>query len=143
MYLGEPPVGRHEVAIRAGRHVAAGQHVGKELRGRLELEAQDVGKSAVFGFDDGAGVMCDQSAQHGIGVLGVTQVTGAVECVQARRSQVGRVSDVMQPCGGFQEFSVSAQNRCETACPGGDALDMRPAAGQGHLKEYPGELFGP
>jgi hypothetical protein len=83
--------------------------------------------SPFFGFDDGAGVMCDQSAQHGIGVLGVAQVMGAVECVQARRGQVGRVADVMQPCGGFQEFGVSAQNRCQAACPGGDALDMRPA----------------
>ena len=31
-------------------------------RRRLELAAQDVGKSAITGFDDGAGVVCDQPA---------------------------------------------------------------------------------
>ena len=67
-----------------------------------ELEAQDVGKPAFFGFDDGVRVMCHQSAQHGVGMLGVAQVTGAVECVQPSQGQVGRVADVMQPRGGFQ-----------------------------------------
>ena len=71
------------------------------MRGRLELEAQDVGEAPFFGFDDGAGVMGDQPAQHGAGVLGVAQVTGAVECVQARYGQVGRVADVVQPRSGF------------------------------------------
>jgi hypothetical protein len=59
------------------------------------LAAQDIGKSAFVGFDDGAGVVCDQSAQHGVGVLGVAQVSGAVECVQVRGGQVGRVADVV------------------------------------------------
>ena len=60
MYLGESPFGRDELAVRAGCHVAVGQHAGKRVRRRLELEAQDVGKAAFFGFDDGVGVMGDQ-----------------------------------------------------------------------------------
>ena len=113
------------------------------MRRRLELEAQDVGESAFVGFDDGAGVMGDQPAQHGVGVLGVAQVTGAVECVQARHGQAGRVADVVQPRGGFQEIGVRAENRCQAACPRGDALDVRPAAGEGLLEECLGEMFGP
>src|SRR2546421_2711928 len=78
-YLGEPLFDRHELAVRAGGHVAVGQRVGKLLWRRLKLQAQGVGKSAFTGFDDGAGVMCDQPAQNSVGVLGVAQVTGAVE----------------------------------------------------------------
>jgi hypothetical protein len=143
LYLGEPPVDRHELAIRVGCHVPAGPHAGKWVRRRLELQAQDVGESAFFRFDDGAGVMCDQPAQYGVGVLGVSQVPGAVECVQARHSKVRCVADVVQPRGGFQEIGVSAENRRQAACPGGDALDVRPAAGEGLLEERLGELFGP
>ena len=55
MDLGESPVDRHELAVRAGGHVTEGQHAGKHLRRRLELQAQDVGESAFAGFDDGAG----------------------------------------------------------------------------------------
>jgi hypothetical protein len=40
-------------------------------------------------------LVCDQSAQHGIGVLGVAQVAGAVEGVQARGGKVGGVTDVV------------------------------------------------
>ena len=109
----------------------------------LELVAQDVGKSAFAGFDDGAGVMCDQPAQQGVGVLGVAQVPGAVELVQAREGKAGGVADVVQPCGGFQQIGVSAENGCQAACPGGDALGVRPAAGKRLLQECPGQLFGP
>jgi len=113
------------------------------VRGRLELEAQDVGKSAFVGFDDGAGVMGDQPARHGVGMLGVAQVPGTVQGVQARHGQARRVADVVQPRGRFQESGVSAENRYQAACPRGDALDVRPAAGEGLLEECPGELFGP
>ena len=143
MYLGEPPVDRHEFAVRAGCHVTAGQHAGKRVRGRLELQAQDVGKSAFFGFDDGAGVMCDQPAQHGVGVLGIAQVTGAVQCVQARHGQAGRVADVVQPGSGFQEIAVSTENSRQAACPRGDALDVRPAAGEGAPGGVPGRDVRP
>ena len=40
---------------------------------------QDIGESALAGFDDGAGVMGDQPAQQGVGVLDVAQVPGAIE----------------------------------------------------------------
>jgi hypothetical protein len=56
---------------------------------------KDVGESAFAGLDDGARVVCDQSAQHGVGVLSVAQVAGAVEGVQARGGKVGGVADVV------------------------------------------------
>jgi hypothetical protein len=143
MNLRESPFDRNEFAVRAGGHVAASQHAGEHVRRRLELQAQDAGESAFAGFDDGIGVMADQSAQHGVGVLGVAQVPGAVECMQARHGKAGRVADVVQPRGGFLKIDISAENGCQTVCPRGDALGVRPAAGQGILEERPGELFGP
>jgi hypothetical protein len=135
MDLGESPLDRDEFAVRAGCHVAAGQHGGNDVRGRLELQPQDAGKSAFAGFDDGAGVMGDQPAQHGVGVLGVAQVTGAVQGMKACNHQAGRVADVVQPGCGLQEVGVRAQNGGQAACPRGDALDVRPAAGQGLLEK--------
>ena len=87
--------------------------------------------------------MGDQPAQHGVGVLGVAQVPGAVEWVEARRGEAGRVADVVQPPGGFQEIGVSAENMVQAACPGGHTLDVLPPAGEGFLEESPGELSGP
>jgi hypothetical protein len=37
MYLGEPLFDRHEFAVWAGGHVAAGQYAGKWVRRRFEL----------------------------------------------------------------------------------------------------------
>jgi hypothetical protein len=82
LYLGGSPFDQYELAVWAGGHVAVGQHAGERVRRGLELDAEDVGESAFAGFDDGAGVVCDQAAQHGIGVLGVAQVPGAVQGVQ-------------------------------------------------------------
>jgi len=93
MYLGEPPFDRHGLAVRAGGHVTASQNAGQYTRRRIKLAAQDVGESAFAGFDDGAGVMSDQPAQHGIGVLGVAQVPGAIELVQAGGGEAGGVAD--------------------------------------------------
>ena len=36
----------------------------------------------------------------------------------------------MQPGGGFQQIGISAENGYQIACPGGDALGVRPAAGE-------------
>src|ERR1039457_1035454 len=72
--LGQPPFGRDELAVGAGGYVAVGQHAGQLLWRGLELQVQDAGESAFFGFDDGAGVVGDQPAQKGVGVLGVAQV---------------------------------------------------------------------
>ena len=87
--------------------------------------------------------MGDQSAQHGVGLMDVAQVARTVECVQARHGKARYVADVVQPRGGFQEIGVSAENRCQAACPRGNALDVRPAAGEGQLEEYLGEMFRP
>jgi hypothetical protein len=57
---------------------------------RVELRTQDAGESAFAGFDDGAGVVCDQPAQQGVGVLGVAPVPGAIELVQAGGGEAGR-----------------------------------------------------
>ena len=121
MYLGEPPCDRRGLAVRAGGHVAARQNAGQRVRCRIELGAQDVGESAFAGFDDGAGVIGDQPAQHDIGVLCVGQVPGAIELVQAGGGEAGGVADVVQPGGGFQEIGVGAEDWCQAACPGGDA----------------------
>ena len=86
--------------------------------------------------------MSNQPAQHGVGVLGVAQVPGAVELMQAGDGEAGGVADIVQP-GGFQQIGVRVENGCQAACPGGDALDVRPAAGQGFLEKRPGELSCP
>ena len=76
-------------------------------------------------------------------MLGVAKVPGAIELVQAGGGEAGGVADVVQPRGGFQQTGVRAENRCQAACPGGDALDVCPAAGQGFVEECPDELFAP
>jgi len=143
MYLRKPPFGRYGSAVRAGGHVTVGQHAGKGIWCRLELGTQDVGKPAFVGFDDGAGVMGDQPAQDGVDVPGVTKEPGAIELVQARDGQAGRVTDVVQPRGGFQEIGVRAENGRQAAGPGRDALTVCPAAGEPLLEESPGELLRP
>ena len=141
--LGERLVDGREFAVWAGGHVAEGQHVGQGVRRGLELESQDVGKTSFFGFDDGARVVGDESAQHGVSVLGVPQVPGAVERVETRRDQAGRVADVVQPGSGFQEISLSTKDRRQAAGLPGHAPDVRPAAGEGRLEESLGEMLGP
>jgi hypothetical protein len=139
VYLGEPPVGRHGLAVRASGHVAASQHAGQHVRCRVELGTQDIGESAFVGFNDGAGVVGDQPAQQGVGVLGVPQVPSAVELVQASEGKARGVADVVQPRGGFQQVGVRGENGCQAAGPGGDALGVRPAAGKRVLQERPGQ----
>ena len=39
MYLGESLLDRHVLAVWAGGHVTEGQHAGKHVRRRLELQA--------------------------------------------------------------------------------------------------------
>ncbi len=87
--------------------------------------------------------MRDQPAQYGAGILGVAQVPGAIEWMEARDGKARCVADVVQPCGGFQQIGVRAENGYQAAGPGGDALDVRPAAGDGLLEECPGELLRP
>ena len=47
MYLGEPPFGRHGLAIRAGGGVCRRtEHAGQDLRSRVKLGFLDIGESA-------------------------------------------------------------------------------------------------
>ena len=118
------------VAVGAGGHVAEGQRVGQRARRRGELAVQDVGEAAFFGLDDGAGLVRDQAAQQGFGVLDVAEVAGAVQAVQAGRGEFGEVIDVVQPRGGLEQTGVRADRGGEAAGPGRDALDVCPAAGK-------------
>jgi hypothetical protein len=66
------------------RSTSVRQYAGQFLRRGLELKAQCISESAFFGFDDRAGVVGDEPARHGVGVVGVAQIAGAVKSVQAR-----------------------------------------------------------
>ena len=79
----------------------------------------------------------------GFGVLDVAQVAGAVQAVQAGAGEFGEVADVVQPRGGLQQPGVGTDGGREAAGPGGDALDVGPAAGQGSFEQGAGEAFGP
>ena len=81
--------------------------------------------------------MGDQPAQQGVGVLGVAQVPGAVEGVQARHVKVGCVADVVQPRGSLQQIRVRAENIRQAMCPGGDTLNVCPAAGRDSCRSAP------
>ena len=126
--------------------VVMSQKVSASASGRgagANCQAQVVGRTAYFSLDYGAGVMRDQAAQHLVGVVDVAQVAGAVQAVQAGDGQFGEVADVVQPGGGLQQPGVGADGGCEAAGPGGDALDVSPAAGHGSFEQGAGEAFGP
>ena len=141
--LGQAVVHVDVLAVGAGGHVTEGQRVGQRPRRRGELAVQDVGEAALLGLDDGAGVVRDQAAQQGFGVLDVAQVAGAVQAVQAGVGEFGEVADVVQPRGGLDQIGVGVEGRVEGAGPGGDALDVGPAAGKRAGQEGAGEVLGP
>jgi len=143
MYLGEPPFDPHGLAVRAGGHVAASQHAGQRVRRGIELGAQDAGESAFAGFDDGAGVVRDQPAQHGIGVLGVAQVPGAVKLVQARDGEAGAVADVVQPRGGFPLDRRPRRERVPGRVPARRRPGRAPSGGEGTAGGVPGRTVAP
>jgi hypothetical protein len=60
--------------------------------------------------------------------------------VQTRHGKAKHVADIVESRRGFQEIGISAENVCPAACPRGDAVDVRPAAGQGLLQECLGEM---
>jgi hypothetical protein len=88
-------------------------------------------------------VIGDQLAQHRVGVLDVAQVAGTVQAVQAGCGEFGEVADVVQPGGGLQQSGVSAEGGRQAARPGGDPLDVRPAAGKGPGQQGAGEALSP
>ena len=99
------------VAVGTGGHVAEGQRVGQRLGRRGELAGQDAREAAFFGLDDGAGVVRDQAAQQGFGVLDVAEVAGTVQAVQAGFGELGEVADVVQPRGGLDQVGVVEAGR--------------------------------
>lgn len=54
--------------------------------------------------------------------------------VQAREGKAGGVADAVRPRGSFQQVGVSAEDGCQAAGPGGDALAVGPAAREGFLE---------
>jgi hypothetical protein len=91
-----------------------------------------------MGLGDYSGGQLDPASARAIVVS-----AASIEGLQARDGQAGRVADVVQPGGGFEQIGVSPENRGQAACPGGHALDVCPATGKVILEEYPGELPGP
>jgi hypothetical protein len=143
MDLCEPTVYPDMFPVRARGHIAERQRIRERLWRWCELAMQHCGQATFLGFDVRTRVVCDQPAQQLVGVLDIPQVAGAVELVQAGAGQFGQVTDVMQPCGGFQQVGVRAQGSCDAAGSGGDALDVCPAAGEGGLQEFAGQVSGP
>jgi hypothetical protein len=70
-------------------------------------------------------------------------MASAVELVQAGLGQRREIADVVDPCRGFEQVGVWAEDGCNTASACGDALDMCPASGECGLQERAGEVSGP
>ncbi len=49
----------------------------------------------------------------------------------------------MQPCGGFEQLGLIAEDGGQGSGSRGYPLDMRPATGKRYFKELAGEFFGP
>ena len=86
----------HPLPVGSGGHVAVDQRVGQVPGRGLELAGEFAGEASFFGFDDGAGVVGYEATEHGVGVLGIAQVPGAVQGVEPGVGQAGRVADVVQ-----------------------------------------------
>jgi hypothetical protein len=76
-------------------------------------------------------------------VLGVAKVPGAIELVQARGGEAGGEPMSCSRAAGLQQIGVRAENGRQAACPGGDALDVRPAAGKGLPEKAYGRAVAP
>jgi len=88
-------------------------------------------------------VMRDETAQHRVSVLDIAEVTGAVQAMQPGGGEFRKVADVVQPGSGFEQPGVGADGRREAARPGGDSLDVGPAAGKGIGEEGAGQALSP
>jgi hypothetical protein len=73
----------------------------------------------------------------------VAEVTGAVERVETRAYQLGRVANVMEPGGGSEQIGVAAKDRGERPSPRGDTLDMSPTTRKGDFKKLACQVSGP
>jgi hypothetical protein len=63
--------------------------------------------------------------------------------VNARVDQFGRVPDVMQPRGSFEQVGILAEDWDEGAGLCGDTFDVGPAAREWDLEEYPCQFNDP
>jgi hypothetical protein len=88
------------------RHVAVDQRVSQVAWRRRELAGQLPGETSFFCLDDGAGMVGDQPADHGLGVLDIAQVSRAIEGVEPGVGQPGGVADVVQYGGGYEQVGV-------------------------------------
>ena len=87
--------------------------------------------------------MRDQAAQDRVGKVCVAQVPGAVERMKAGLGQLGRVADVMQPRGSFEQIGVVSEDRGKGSGSRGDPLNMRPTAREGDFEVLASEFFSP
>jgi hypothetical protein len=67
-------------------------------------ELVDVPRQVSFlGFDRRTGVVSDQPADHLVRVRAVSEVASAIERMEVDVSEIGRVTDVMQPPGRLDQ----------------------------------------
>ena len=131
------------VPARICRHVAVGQRVVEGHACGGKLATQLASQAAFLGFEDSAGVMRDQAAQDRIGEVRVAQVPSAIERMKAGLDQLGRVADVMQPRGGFEQIGVLAEDRRKDSGSRSDPLNMRPTARKRDFEVLASKFLGP
>ena len=73
----------------------------------------------------------------------MAEVAGSVERVKASVGDLRRVTEVMQPCGGFEPAGVVAEDGSERAGLRGDTLDVSPAARKRDFEELACQFSGP
>jgi hypothetical protein len=78
-----------------------------------ELAGQDVSEAAFFGFDDGAGVVRDQAARHGFGVVDVAEVAGTVRWSggfdRAVPELLPEITPMSRTLGGTADFQEESE----------------------------------
>lgn len=126
--LGQPDLDADRHSVGAGGHVAVQERIAHQSTHFGEVARQVVVHTAVPRLDQRAGVVCDESAQGVVGVLDVAEIAGAVQRVKPGRRQLRRVSDVMQPSGGDERFSVIPDDVSDALGLAADALCVRPPA---------------
>ena len=78
-----------------------------------------------------------------VGTVHVAQVPGTIERMKPRVGEFGRVADVVQPRGGFEQLGVVTEDRSQGPGLRGDTLDVGPATRQRDFEELAGQFFGP
>ncbi|SCZ08857.1 hypothetical protein SAMN02745898_10959 [Streptomyces sp. 136MFCol5.1] len=112
-------------AVRRRRHVAEHECVNELGALKLELALKLLSESTFLSFEDGTGVMGHKANDPLVRPL-CAEEPGAVERVKACDGQLGRIPDVMEHCGGFQELRILAENWGKGPSALGDPEGMRP-----------------